>query len=225
MRPTSAWPGGYYASYHAYPYYPDFQRYEESIVGFQLNGEEDNYAEYLTKLKNHHAACQLSSPSSEFPRLWPQPTSDRREGTRVSHNERDQMQIDADLLTTIEGVELAGGFVFEWTDEWFKFTWNTIDYSSHRTEGICGSTHGQTKLTSELWQPTPDKRQVVPGAIAPGRGSNTIEGLDDNTGTTERRSSEAASGLSTEDRLRPTIPPFVHSRTTVEQQRLRRQPS
>ncbi|MFA4964530.1 MAG: hypothetical protein WC709_02685, partial [Thermoleophilia bacterium] len=28
---TAAWPGGYFASYHAYPYYPDFQRHEPAL--------------------------------------------------------------------------------------------------------------------------------------------------------------------------------------------------
>ena len=28
VRPTAAWPAGTFASYHAYPYYPDFQRHE-----------------------------------------------------------------------------------------------------------------------------------------------------------------------------------------------------
>lgn len=51
---TSSWPGGLYASYHAYPYYPDFQRYEEGIAGFGHDGREDNYAGYLTKLREHH---------------------------------------------------------------------------------------------------------------------------------------------------------------------------
>ena len=38
------------------------------------------------------------------------------------------MAIDAELLRIIRGQGCAGGFVFEWADEWFKFTWNTIDY-------------------------------------------------------------------------------------------------
>ena len=128
VRPTSAWPGGYYASYHAYPYYPDFQRYEEGIVGFQLNGEEDNYAGYLTKLKNHHAGMPVVITEFGVPSAMASAHFGPQGRNQGAHNERDQMQIDADLLTTIEGVGLAGGFVFEWTDEWFKFTWNTIDY-------------------------------------------------------------------------------------------------
>jgi hypothetical protein len=30
MRATSKWPGGFFASYHAYPYYPDFLRLQPS---------------------------------------------------------------------------------------------------------------------------------------------------------------------------------------------------
>lgn len=31
VRPTAAWPGGTFANYHAYPYYPDFLRYEPGL--------------------------------------------------------------------------------------------------------------------------------------------------------------------------------------------------
>jgi hypothetical protein len=36
--------------------------------------------------------------------------------------------MDAQLLRMIHDLGFSGGFVFEWADEWFKFTWNTIDY-------------------------------------------------------------------------------------------------
>jgi len=36
------------------------------------------------------------------------------------------MAIDAELLKEIKDLGLVGGFVFEWTDEWFKATWNTF---------------------------------------------------------------------------------------------------
>ena len=44
-----AWPGGFFASYHAYPYYPDFLRYE-----LAYRKAKDPYAAYLTALRNHH---------------------------------------------------------------------------------------------------------------------------------------------------------------------------
>jgi hypothetical protein len=126
--PSEAWPGGYYASYHAYPYYPDFQRYEEGIAGFELDGRPDNYAGYLTKLKEHHAGIPVVITEFGVPsgmasaHLGPQ---GRDQG---GHSEQRQMEINAELLDVIRSVGLAGGLVFQWVDEWFKFTWNTIDY-------------------------------------------------------------------------------------------------
>ena len=128
VRPTSQWPGGYYASYHAYPYYPDFQRYEAGIAGFRLGGEEDNYAGYLTKLKDHHAGIPVVITEFGVPSAMASAHYGPQGRNQGGHNERDQMRINADLLRTIVEVGLSGAFIFEWTDEWFKFTWNTIDY-------------------------------------------------------------------------------------------------
>ena len=128
IQPTEAWPGGYYASYHAYPYYPDFQRYEDGIAGFQLDGKDDNYAGYLTKLRGHHSGIPVVITEFGVPSAMASAHYGPQGRNQGAHNERTQMEINADLLRTIEAVGLAGGFVFEWADEWFKFTWNTIDY-------------------------------------------------------------------------------------------------
>ena len=32
MKATRKWPGGFFASYHAYPYYPDFLRLQPSTA-------------------------------------------------------------------------------------------------------------------------------------------------------------------------------------------------
>lgn len=130
VLPTEAWPGGSFASYHAYPYYPDFQRYEEGVADFVLDGRPDAYAGYLSKLRDHHLQAGLATLVTEFgvpssigsAHVGPQ---GRDQG---GHGERAAMRIDADLMDTIHRVGLGGGFVFAWADEWFKFTWNTIDY-------------------------------------------------------------------------------------------------
>ena len=125
---TEAWPGGVFASYHAYPYYPDFQRTEPGIADFELNGSLDPYAGYLTKLRDHHEdmptmVTEFGVPSSTGHAHYG--PLDRNQG---GHSEQQQMAINAELLQVIADVGLSGGYVFEWMDEWFKFTWNTIDF-------------------------------------------------------------------------------------------------
>jgi hypothetical protein len=48
------------------------------------------------------------------------------------HSEQEAGRIDADLMRDIAGEDYAGGVLFEWTDEWFKGTWNTQDFELPR---------------------------------------------------------------------------------------------
>ncbi len=126
---SEAWPAGLFASYHAYPYYPDFQRYEPGIADFEHAGRIDPYAGYLTKLRDHHAAAGLPVVVLEFG--VPSSLGSAHFGSlgrdQGGHDEPTAMAINADLLRTQHDLGLAGGFVFAWHDEWFKRTWNTMD--------------------------------------------------------------------------------------------------
>jgi hypothetical protein len=35
--------------------------------------------------------------------------------------------MDDDMLRDVKEEGYAGGILFEWIDEWFKLTWNTVD--------------------------------------------------------------------------------------------------
>lgn len=126
VLPTRAWPGGTFASYHAYPYFPDFQRDEPGLDDVSWRGEPDRYGGYLTRLRDQLEGTmpllvtEFGVPSSlgsahEGPR-------DRDQG---GHTEQDAMATDADLMRLIADLDLGGAFVFSWEDEWFKRTWNT----------------------------------------------------------------------------------------------------
>jgi hypothetical protein len=49
---------------------------------------------------------------------------DRNQGM---HTEYEQGQMIVSMFEAIQRARAQGGIVFEWQDEWFKFTWNTID--------------------------------------------------------------------------------------------------
>ncbi len=126
---TSKWPSGFFASYHAYPYYPDFLRIQPSYQNFtNKTGEPDAYAGYLADLRQHHQGQALMI--TEFG----QPTSigmahrgpnGRDQG---GHSEQQSALNNAAMMKDIYDTGLAGGIMFEWVDEWFKFTWNTIEH-------------------------------------------------------------------------------------------------
>ncbi len=126
VLPTAAWPGGSFASYHAYPYYPDFQRHEPALRSYELDGTVDPYAGYLASLRDHHGTLPVMV--TEFG--VPSSIGSAHDGTlgrdQGGHTEQEAMRIDADLLRLIHRQGLAGGLLFSWVDEWFKLTWNTL---------------------------------------------------------------------------------------------------
>jgi hypothetical protein len=128
VRPTAAWPAGTFASYHAYPYYPDFQRHEAKLRDFSYAGRPDPYAGYLTALKRHHRDMPTMVTEFGVPSSLGSAHNGPLGRSQGDHSEREAMHIDAELLRLIRDVGLAGGLLFGWTDEWFKFTWNTIGH-------------------------------------------------------------------------------------------------
>ncbi len=171
IRATDRWPGGFYASYHAYPYYPDFQRYEQGVAGHQLDGRDDNYAGYLTKLREHHAGMPVMITEFGVPSGLAHAHFGPQGRNQGGHNEPDQMRIDSDLLNTIEDTGMAGGMVFEWIDEWFKFTWNTIDYELPRERRALWTNPWNNESHFGVLAADPGERRAV-----------TLDGSDDEWG-------------------------------------------
>ncbi len=58
-HPTPANVAGWFASYHVYPYYPDFLLYDSAYVAARSSFGPSNYIGYLRDLKKHHACIPL----------------------------------------------------------------------------------------------------------------------------------------------------------------------
>lgn len=121
VRATEAWPAGFFASYHAYPYYPDFLRLEYN------GGQPSPYAAYLRQLRAHHAGQALMITEFGVPSGLGAAHRGPLGRDQGDHDEREAARIDASLMREIAGEGYAGAVLFEWTDEWFKRTWNTQD--------------------------------------------------------------------------------------------------
>ncbi|HEU4698367.1 MAG TPA: hypothetical protein VFS40_04265, partial [Gemmatimonadales bacterium] len=128
VRPTAANPAGWFASYHAYPYYPDFMVLDPGYLRARSSEGPSTYYGYLAELVRHHAGlpvlvAEYGVPSSRgLAHLQPQGWH------HGGHDETVQAAIDARLTREIREAGAAGSIVFAWLDEWFKKNWVVIDF-------------------------------------------------------------------------------------------------
>lgn len=118
---------GMFASYHVYPYYPDFLNLEEKYTEFiDHRGEKNNYAGYLHDL---HQETETPILIAEFgiPGSRGMTHENISGWNQGFHSEKEQGELLVRLYEDIIEESLMGGLVFTWQDEWFKRTWNTMD--------------------------------------------------------------------------------------------------
>ena len=128
VEPTPANPAGWFASYHAYPYYPEFLMLDPGYRKARSSEGRSSYFGYLRELIRYHQAiptviAEYGVPSSRgtahlHPEGW----------GHGGHDERAMAAIDARLTREIREAGAAGGILFAWLDEWFKKTWLVIEY-------------------------------------------------------------------------------------------------
>ena len=126
VEPTGRWKAGYFASYHIYPAFPDFMRYQKEYQNYRTpEGVKDPYAGYLHELRAHHEGIPIvvaEYGTSSSRGMAHRGGLGRNQG---HHTEEAQGKINADLLKNIHREGYDGGILFSWQDEWFKFAWNT----------------------------------------------------------------------------------------------------
>lgn len=132
VRATALNPAGWFASYHAYPYYPDFMVNDPGYAKARSSEGPSNYFGYLRELVAHHKGVPLviseyGVPSSRgLAHLQPQGWN------HGGHDETDMARIDARLTREVRESGAAGGIIFAWMDEWFKKNWIVIDHELPR---------------------------------------------------------------------------------------------
>ena len=127
---TSRHRAGTYASYHAYPYYPEFMLLDPGYAEARDDEGVARYLGYLQALRRHHGnqpilVAELGVPSSRgIAHL--QPEGQHHGG----HDEVAQGRVNLRLMKNIHDAGLAGGILFAWVDEWFKRNWIVMNYES-----------------------------------------------------------------------------------------------
>ena len=128
---------GQFASYHVYPYYPDYlnafsdEQWESLGIGDKsLYKTDDNrtntYLAYLKRLTNHHSMPVLISEfgvSTGRGIAQVDQNTDRNQGNM---SEQAQGEALVSCYQDIMDSGCIGGCAFIWQDEWFKRTWNTM---------------------------------------------------------------------------------------------------
>ncbi len=129
IKPTEAFLPGMFASYHVYPYYPEFMNYSNEYRSFvDDDGNINPYKAYLRDLFQAHTVPVIVS---EFG--IPASRGMAHEAIYSGYNQGNVTEIQqgemlAAMLKDIHDEGYMGGLVFAWQDEWFKRTWNTMDF-------------------------------------------------------------------------------------------------
>ncbi len=123
-------PAGFFISYHAYPYYPDFIGKDPDYMTYSDNYGPNSYLGYLVDLKNHYKKYPLIIAEFGVPSSWGIAHYASSGMNHGGFDEREQGDVNMRLLQTLQKAKTGGGIQFSWMDEWFKRTWITdaLDY-------------------------------------------------------------------------------------------------
>ena len=134
IKATDKLLSGQFASYHVYPYYPDYLNWTDdwTFSGitdkslFYDGSELNTYRAYLSMLTAHHT---IPVVISEFGVSTGRGMAHRDLNTNRNQGNMSEKDQGAALIRCYEDIMsagCAGSCVFSWQDEWFKRTWNTM---------------------------------------------------------------------------------------------------
>lgn len=135
-----------FASYHAYPYYPDFISQEPDYRAYSDSEGPNSYYGYLINLRNHYGDIPLIIAEFGVPSSRGNAHTSFSGMNHGGHSEQEQGTNNVRLMRNILNSGCGGGFMFAWMDEWFKRTW-IVEY----LEAV-GFSSGESFITTrQLW--------------------------------------------------------------------------
>lgn len=114
---------GLFATYHAYPYYPNFISQELSYQAYSDGSGPNSYLGYLNDLREHYSGIPLVIGEFGVPSSWGSAHQSFSNMNHGGYSEIQQGEKNIRMMHNIVGADCAGGFMFSWMDEWFKRTW------------------------------------------------------------------------------------------------------
>ncbi|MFP4622479.1 MAG: Ig-like domain-containing protein [Bacteroidales bacterium] len=125
---------GYFASYHAYPYYPDFISTNPYYQSYSDHIGQNSYLGYLHDLKSHYDRFPLIIAEFGVPSSWGVAHYSHSGMNHGGNSEVEQGESNMRLLQNIHESMCGGGIQFSWIDEWWKPTWviTPLDYLPSR---------------------------------------------------------------------------------------------
>lgn len=126
---TPGAPAGLFASFHVYPYYPDFMSEDPDYQAFASDEYGSNsYRGYLHELRAYHEGKQpVIVGEFGVPTSWGNAHFSSNGMHHGGHSEEMQAKFTKRMVESIYGEKLAGAVYFAWMDEWFKSCWITKD--------------------------------------------------------------------------------------------------
>ncbi|MGL4483607.1 MAG: hypothetical protein ACRCUS_01540, partial [Anaerovoracaceae bacterium] len=154
IKSTTSFLPGMVASYHVYPYYPEFLNFEDQMryinkgelteAEYEELKNSSPYRQYLVRLQQHHTIPIVISE-------YGVPTSRGNTHDDLSRgfdqgglSEKQQGEMLLEMEKDIIKAKMNGAIVFAWQDEWFKRTWNTMEMNTAE-----GRARWHDKQTSE----------------------------------------------------------------------------
>jgi len=126
---------GWFASYHVYPYYPDFLIHDPGYARASSSLGRSNYFGYLQDLRRVHRGIPLLVAEFGVPTSRGSAHLQPQGMDHGGLSEQQAAAIDVRLAKEIRESGAAGAIVFAWIDEWFKKNWFIAEFERPAERG------------------------------------------------------------------------------------------